>query len=118
MPMPEFRTGKSLLERIRDWDWNLWDLWDYLLDILKFHIDRLGWIGWILVPLTVWVALILFRPTRYIASLLWIDIYRNTVSHFVGGVFRLLGAGVTNGWGLFIARLRGTGRFLANWFRS
>lgn len=116
--MREFLTGKTLAERIRDWDWNLNDIWLYVLELLKYHIDRLGWTGWIIVPFVVWVLMLLWRPSRYIASLVGMDIYRNTLSNFIGSAFRTGEAIVVNGFGLFIARLRGTVRFLQNWFRS
>lgn len=116
--MVKFITGASLAERIRDWDWDLMDPVIYIWGLIHYHIDRLGWIGWILVPLSVWLTLLFFRPTRYIASLLGIDIYRNTLSNFISGTFRFSETVVVNTLGIFVARLRGTARFVINWFRS
>lgn len=105
----------SWLDRVRDWDWDVMDILRYVWDIITYHIDRLGLIGYIIVPVSVWVALLMFRPTRWIASMVGIDIWRSSLAQVIGGVFRGLGAALRHGTGLLIARTRLAARSFAKW---
>lgn len=107
-------TGCKVLDWLRDYDWNLITIWDYFVDVVKFHIARLGWMGYVLVPLSIWALAFLFRPTRYLVSLITIDLYRQTLSHVVANIFKLLAGAVLWLWGQIIARFRGAWA----WFSS
>lgn len=109
-----FLPGCRLADRLRDWDWNLLSLWHYAADAAAFHVSRLGWMGYVLVPLSIWALLLLFRPTRYIVSLVTIDMYRHTLSHVFASVFQLLTGAVLWLWGQVIARFRGAFAWFSN----
>ena len=107
-------SGCKLLDWLRDYDWNLYTLWYYAVDVAKFHIARLGWMGYVLVPLSIWMMAFLFRPTRYLISLITIDLYRHTLSHVVANAFKLLTFWLMWFWGQIIARFRGAMTWFSN----
>lgn len=100
-------SGCKLLDYIRDWNWDLRDLWTYVWDTAGFHVDRLGWSGYILVPLFIWVILLVMRPTRYLTSLFTLDLYRHTLSKVVSAAWDSMVGVLVWVWGQVIARFRG-----------
>lgn len=117
VPLIDYEGYKSLWERFVDWDWNVIDLWHYFTKLLMYWIHELGWVGWIIVPLAAYAFFVVFKPTRYIASLIGVDVWRHTASNLIGGAFR-------GGWsllahlvGLGFARFRVGIRFLIDMLR-
>jgi hypothetical protein len=111
-------NGCRLSERLRDWNWDLRDITSHAGDIVIYHIARLGWHGYLIVPAAVILGLLAFRPTRYVVSLVLIDIYRHTLSHVFKTGFELL---VWSGkWilGQVIARFRGAVAWFSNFLRQ
>lgn len=60
---------KSLLDRLRDWDWDLAPLWAAFMDTVGFHMQEHGWIAIVIITLLVITILLMTDATSYITEL-------------------------------------------------
>lgn len=107
-------SGCKFTDDLRDWTWELGSLGEWFRDTVWFHIERLGPMGYITVPLAIILVLLMFRPTRYIVSLVIVDIYRHTLSHIFSKTVEVLAWLVQYLWGQIVARFRGAFGWLGN----
>jgi|SRR5690606_15681939 len=112
--MENFLPETDALEWLRNWrlDWE--SVAGYLSDVAKFHIDQHGVIGVIVIGVVVLVALVSFRPTHYIGSLLVVNLVRA-----ISSLLQLTTAGIgllliTIGTKVGVAGIRTFGRSLVD----
>lgn len=107
-------TRTDALEWLRNWKLDWETVVDYVSNLAAYHIEQHGFVGVLAVIVALLAALVSYPPTRYLGSLLVVNLIKAVTSliqlSIAGAGFILLALGAKVG----IAGLRTFGRSLVD----
>ncbi|TJY57355.1 hypothetical protein E4T66_18285 [Sinimarinibacterium sp. CAU 1509] len=89
--LPVYIENRTFLERFRDWDLDPTDVWHWALDTAQYYLNAFGPWGYVIVFVSVVIALLSFDITHSMTSLV------------LAGVIRSVGSLVFKSIGLVLA---------------
>lgn len=122
MPLP-FRTlrgtasDQTFLERLRDWDLDLWDIWHWAMRLARYYIETFGIWGYLGVGAAAIVILLSFDLTHSLTSQIISGTYKILMIAVLAVVARLLQLLAAATASTAIARARDAARFYESRYR-
>jgi Na+/serine symporter len=70
------------IDRLREWDYNMGDIMTWFLNIVEFHVQRIGWPAYVGITMVILAIGLAFPPTRQLTGNLIAGVFRSFLMYF------------------------------------
>ncbi|ULQ48327.1 hypothetical protein JN531_016980 (plasmid) [Flagellatimonas centrodinii] len=116
-PLRAMASEQSFLERLRDWDLDLWDIWDWAMRLARYYIETFGFWGYLGVGVAAVLILLSFDLTHSLTSQIISGTYKILMIAVLAVVAKLLQLLASATASTAIARARDAARFYESRYR-
>ncbi|WGK63529.1 hypothetical protein QAO71_17320 (plasmid) [Halopseudomonas sp. SMJS2] len=69
------------IDRLRNWDYNLGDILTWFINIVEFHVQRIGWPAYVGITVVILIVGLALPPTRQLTSGIITGVFRTILMY-------------------------------------